>query len=232
MHCQKKTKFALNAIREAKAVFQNLHKISFKKGKEGLRKKMLTRPPCFDGIVQTCEGVTQLLNEEITDRKIQYIITGKLNQDPIENLFSRFRQKGGSNRNPTAKLLRTIFRSCLVNSLTKLPKTKNCEDEEGTFLELPEETSTTTSCYGLSTASGPQPAKKNVELSVSDIERIAGPSWASCSTAGAPQLLTSEDSEIEEIKLEECSLAYFAGYLAKKSTEKSNCDLCKINLIK
>lgn len=76
-------------------------------------------------------------------------------------------------------------------------------------------------------SSGTQPTKKNVELSISDIEPIAGPSWDSCSSAGM------EDSEIDmEITLEECSLAYFPGYLAKTSTEKSSCHLCKTNLIK
>lgn len=50
-------------------------------------------PYCFDGLVQTINGILQLWDDRKTE--FPYLITSRLNQDPIENLFSKIRQKRG-----------------------------------------------------------------------------------------------------------------------------------------
>jgi len=53
-------------------------------------------------------------------------MTNRLNQDKLENLFSIFRQNGGYNKNPTARMIRTSIRSnCIFTSCTS--KGTNCE---------------------------------------------------------------------------------------------------------
>lgn len=89
------------------------------------RKGKLTRPLCFNGFTQTINGILLLFEEEKLHR-MSFLITNRLNQDVLENLFSVFRQKGGYNKNPTARTLRTSFRSNCIFSLCT-SKGTNCE---------------------------------------------------------------------------------------------------------
>ncbi|KAF0717771.1 Uncharacterized protein FWK35_00034244, partial [Aphis craccivora] len=84
-----------------------------------------TRPPCFDGLVQTINAIQMLY---IQQQKLGYtfLLTSRLNQDVIENLFSVFRQRGGFNRNPTAKTFRTTFRINILVNLIKSSDASNC----------------------------------------------------------------------------------------------------------
>lgn len=211
MALSKKSYLVNRALIDAKNIFENLQKISFK-NKDGQRKKILTRPPCFDGVVQTIEAVLQFYKEECSD-KDSYILTRKLNQDIIENLFARFRQKGGYNRNPTAKVLRTIFRSNLVNSFIKLSKSKNCEDEGGKYLQLP---------VGIPVADCTNTDSFDDETS----EQSVFEGTAISSDVAEEMTRASTSTGTPTVTLEECSVAYFAGYLAKSSTKKYNCQRC------
>lgn len=89
--------------------------------------KNVSKPPCFSGICQTVRGVLLLFESEKTKNK--FILTNRLNQDVIENLFSIYRQKGGYNRNPTARQFRMSFRSNAINSLIRPPTSSNCEPD-------------------------------------------------------------------------------------------------------
>lgn len=238
----KNSDLAIRAISDAKTLFLELKKITFKE-KNGQSIQTLTRPPCFDGVVQTCEGVLQLLKEEVTEPNIKYLITGKLNQDVLENFFSLLRQKGGCNRNPSAKSLRSIFMSNLINSLLKLPESKNCEDEEVKYLRLeasdpkPQAGDVKDSYSSSSQSYLPEAMSsgKGLQASTDKILAIAGPSGykpggvvAMSSTENRSQ---SHDISGTNVTLEECSLTYFAGYLAKTCVEKFNCQTCAANLL-
>jgi len=52
-----------------------------------------------------------------------------LNQDPLENQFSIYRQKGGYARNPTVRAFQAAFKSNLLMNLLKPVKTSNCEPD-------------------------------------------------------------------------------------------------------
>jgi hypothetical protein len=64
--------------------------------------------------------------EEEKSNDIVFLMTNRLNQDALENLFSIFRQKGGYNKNPTARTIRTSIRSNCIFSLCTSTRT-NCE---------------------------------------------------------------------------------------------------------
>lgn len=71
-----------------------------------------------------------------------FLMTNRLCQDPIENLFSIFRQKGGYCKNPTCRTLRCSFASvCSFGLLNCASEKSNCEEDDDTFL-APSETST------------------------------------------------------------------------------------------
>lgn len=64
---------------------------------------------------------------------IPFLLTNRFNQDPIENLFSTFRQKGGWNSNPTVRTFRSTFR--LITKMNYMKSNlSNCEEDEDQFL--------------------------------------------------------------------------------------------------
>ncbi|KAL4132673.1 hypothetical protein QTP88_009791 [Uroleucon formosanum] len=105
-----------NTQERASQYFTNLQKL--KRGK-------LTQPPCLKGFTQTINGVLQFFEAEKSN-DIVFLMTNRLNQDKLENLFSIFRQNGGYNKNPTAKTIRTSIRSNCIFSLCT-SKGTNCE---------------------------------------------------------------------------------------------------------
>ena len=66
----------------------------------------------------------------------EYILPRRLNQDPIENLFSILRRKGGSSDNPTPIMFGRLFRQSFSTELLKVSKSTNCQDDEDSFLVL------------------------------------------------------------------------------------------------
>ncbi|KAL4153780.1 hypothetical protein QTP88_001613 [Uroleucon formosanum] len=108
-----------NFLIEASQYFTNLQKL--KKGK-------LSQPPCFKGFTQTINGVLQFFEAEKSN-DIVFLMTNRLNQDVLENLFSIFRQNGGYNKNPTARTIRTSIRSNCIFSLCT-SKATNCEETQ------------------------------------------------------------------------------------------------------
>ena len=53
------------------------------------------------------------------NNKEYFLLTNRLNQDPLENMFSIVRQKNGYTRNPTARMFHSCFASISSFSLIK-----------------------------------------------------------------------------------------------------------------
>jgi hypothetical protein len=163
------------------------------KGKE-------TRPPCFNGFTPTINGVLSFFDDDIKNNGITFLITNRLNQDVLENLFSIFRQKGEYNRNPTVRKIRTLFRSTCVFSLIA-SKSSNCEISQ----EVDD------SIIVQDVISGDRALNEVVSDTFSDTSSNC--SYSSLSTKSVPNL----DIIIpNDITLEDCSVTYFSGYLAHK----------------
>ncbi|KAL4090756.1 hypothetical protein QTP88_025533 [Uroleucon formosanum] len=171
--------------------FNDLFKIN-SKGK-------VNRPQCFSGFTQTINGVLSFFNDEKNNNNIQFLFTNRLNQDTLENLFSIFRQKGGYNKNPTARTIRTSFRSTCVFSLIT-SKGTNCEISQNID----------------------DPAL--VQDVITPDKIINEGSESSSSSSSSPIKIISEKCDTkkinETITLEDCSVTYFSGYLAYKCITK------------
>lgn len=113
-------------LEEASNVLTMLQKIDLKTGK-------ISTPPCFTGLIHTINAILQFSEEQ--ENECKYLLTNRLNQDALENLFSIYRQKGGYKRNPTARLLRCLFRINVINSLMK-SEASNCEADEDNNLTI------------------------------------------------------------------------------------------------
>ena len=61
--------------------------------------------------------------------KMKYILTNRMNQDCIENLFSVIRGKGIHADNPNVCEFRAALRQVMVDSMFAFSDKKNCQDD-------------------------------------------------------------------------------------------------------
>jgi len=123
--CPRQLEFLL----KAKTWFESLKKISADP-KKPLRD---VRPACFDGMVWTINAIIMIYEEQI-NIGYSYLLTRRLNSDAIENMFAVFRQRGGYNRNPTARTFRTTFRLHVKSNLMQPTTLSNCEPDDDIHL--------------------------------------------------------------------------------------------------
>lgn len=206
-------KTLLSGLSEMKNVKKIIHK------KDG--SKTETVPPSFTGMQQSISAILNLFEDEHKNG-VKFIMTYRLNQDVIENLFGLYRIKTGCNRNPTAKQLRSIFRNHLLNGLITM-NTGNCEDDEDKFI-LEE-----MDCSDIGFSAGTEETSFCEKSSSEESESKA---YALHAEATTTLQSTATEPVMVETTLEDCSIAYFAGYLAKKCIEKYNCQKCITNLLK
>ena len=126
---------------------------------------------------------------------MKFILTNKLNQDPIENLFSLIRNKGGNNKNPSVLEFNRIIGRVVSNKFLSFAcPTSNCVEDEDSFVILDEKENNF-------------PLMSDSIINVSDME-------------SEPEDLFSISENIycnEEINvnyIENSSLRYFGGYAA------------------
>lgn len=165
-------------------------------------------------MIQTINAIQQFSAEEFSSGTgIKFMITYRLNQDVIENLFGIYRIKGGCNKNPTAKSLRSMFRSSLLNNLIKFDQS-NCESDHDIFVT--QESTQSTS---------PKPSTSSCVIQQSitdddgddDIGHIPTEPSSNVPVTLEEFTHTSEDT----LTLETCSVVYFAGWLGKSCIENS-----------
>lgn len=193
----------------ASLYFTNLQKL--KKGK-------LTQPPCFKGFTQTINGVLQFFEEEKSNN-IVFLMTNRLNQDILENLFSIFRQNGGYNKNPTARTIRTSIRSNCIFSLCT---------SKGTNCEATQEDNNPVIIDPVSSLS-----KTNVNSSTlssdSDSDTDCNSNLSLCFFSSDEDSVKTDNID-NHVTLEDCSVTYFSGYLGYKCIKKFDCNHCQLEL--
>ena len=92
---------------ERKEVFTRLYYLDSKGHK--------FQPPCFRGWVLTINSLFQLWDELKHVEGVEFILTRRLNQDCLENLFSVIRGKGGFRDNPGPKHFRDTLKHTMVS---------------------------------------------------------------------------------------------------------------------
>lgn len=70
---------------------------------------------CVRGLIGACTVVPMLLDDLEKDVGASYILTRRLNQDALENLFSLFRQNLGNNRVPHCSQLDSVFKTSAIH---------------------------------------------------------------------------------------------------------------------
>lgn len=216
----------LETLRTSRDMFSSLLKVSKSQPKKSSKTNPIlkySRPPCFDGMVQTINAVLALFENEKQDGN-HFILTNRLNQDFLENSFSIIRQRGGWSLNPSAKSFRLAFRIQSITNLLKPSKLSNCEEDSDIQLTQP----THPNLLLASTSKTP------------DIQNEKLPSTSHSDAFLKDQLLDdnvpesntntntkSSANTLDETDLEDCAISYYAGYLIKKTLDKFQCDVCR-----
>ena len=69
-----------------------------------------------------------------SNKEIKYLLTGRFNQDVVENMSLTIRQKGGFKDNPSLSQFRYAFRMVTVAELIKPALTSNCARDTDSFM--------------------------------------------------------------------------------------------------
>lgn len=194
----------LLALNAGYDLLENLYKID-KKGD-------LHKPPSFNGFLQTINAVKMFFEEQKEDG-YSFLFTGRLIQDPLENQFSIYRQKGGYNRNPTVKSFRASFKINLVTNLIKPSQNAN----SGTNIDSDE------SILTFDDQEAASLALLNKDDHEENLEEASDYETSDSSNFNFAKI----QMKTKKISLENCSRTYFAGYLVKKLQKKFSCHQCK-----
>ncbi|GFS27409.1 transposable element P transposase [Elysia marginata] len=114
---------------ESKAWLKSLHY-----GTDDSRKPAESLP-CIRGWLQTIEALLLLIKNTLTDESnTKYLLSNRLNQDCIENLFAIIRSKGGHRNNPDPQEFRFALRQVMVDKVLSSIRGTNCKEDLDTFL--------------------------------------------------------------------------------------------------
>jgi len=213
---------SFNILLEAGKCFKSLKQVP-----THCRGRCMSRPYCFEGMVQTINGVMELFSDEKEKDEFSHLLTNRLNQDPLENFFSVLRQKGGFNPNPTARTLRTSFRSkCIELFDIDFSKDTNCEPDDDQFLD--------TTHIIPSEEFKIQNADHNIDICPGADEYNEEVTLAKGTDPDDPDdidlnSLISEQVENENTLVKNVN-SYVAGYALRQCKRKFNCSSCDASL--
>ncbi|KAJ8912755.1 hypothetical protein NQ315_016711 [Exocentrus adspersus] len=162
--------------------------------------------PCFMNWQITLNGFIHL-KKRLKDCKFTRMKTRRFNQDPLENLFGKIRQRGGRFTKPTTSAFCTLYKSLLVNGLvSKHSVGANCEEDRSNVL-IPLQRFLT---QGL--------PEDEEDESADEIDKLEN---------------RSLPANFQPLKpLESAALSYVAGYIVKVKTKITKCIACKYNIFK
>lgn len=92
-----------------------------------------TRVYCISGWISNLYSLKMLWND-IKSSNVLYLLTRRLNQDCLENLFATVRNRFGNSDHPSPTNFRLALKSIVSNSLLQPPPTANCRNELIPFL--------------------------------------------------------------------------------------------------
>ncbi|KAH6945673.1 hypothetical protein HPB50_009587 [Hyalomma asiaticum] len=104
-----------------------------------IHKDLFLTQSTADGLRVTLKSVRELSLYLLEHCDFKYVLTGKMNQDPLECFFGIIRQVGGQNEHPTFPTFLQLYRMLSLYSLLKPPRFGNCvapEKGQSAFITL------------------------------------------------------------------------------------------------
>lgn len=197
--------------------------VQCKDSKTGEIKKK--KPPCFFDLQITSKNLINIYKEIQKDFHDFELATGLANQDSVEHMHSLSRGRGGFGFNPTARMYRLSFRHILsIKNIESSHKGNvNCESVTplsgnkiaGSQKELPEMSTPYTNFLDLQ--------EEEDQEALFDVEEALD----------LLQDLSDEHAAFSDCnKYEKNAVAYFAGYVAHKCLNKTDCLSCREKFLK
>ena len=87
---------------------------------------------CLNGWLVSIKAILLIWDRLQQDYGFKFLLTRRLNSDPVENFFGSVGQQGGNSDNPTAPQFTYAFRKLFFSSLNS--STENCADDFDTLL--------------------------------------------------------------------------------------------------
>lgn len=178
---------------------------------EGIKKR--NNIYCLEGFQWTINSILLLWNH-LKGQGVKYMLTGFLNQDPLENFFSVIRNRGGYNPTPTVRECRIAIEHNMNIRLQLAVDTGNCEIDEVTEILDTEDPEIENLDPG-----APITIDVDNEESAQDTVPEVG------EKKSLKDMVALKDNT-DQITLEKCSNIYVAGYLAHCIEKKFKCELC------
>lgn len=88
---------------------------------------MFLAPSTAESLQVTMLSMLELSEYLLKQCGFKYVLTGKMNQDPLERFFGKARQAGCENDHPDMPSFLQVYQILTVYSLLKPPKLGNCE---------------------------------------------------------------------------------------------------------
>lgn len=107
----------LQFLSEAKTALENMI----------FKNKTKRNPPCISGWISNIVALQMLWSHLTDSHGYKFLLTRRLTQDCLENLFSVVRFKGGNNTTPDCSKFRHTLKSVLTNQLLRPSDFGNCD---------------------------------------------------------------------------------------------------------
>ena len=160
--------------------------------------------PSVAGFQLTIAGLLTIW-DRLRDDPLEYLLTRRLNQDGLKNLFGVIRMGSGQNDVPDAMQFRASLRKAATNSLLLAPDSANCEPDGDSVL------GTLSSVARRTDDSCPE---VKVTLEIQEGEQ-------------------ADDESVMPLDVADANnLTYVGGYLICKGEEQHSCDKCRTALCK
>ena len=157
------------------------------------------RIKCLKGWAITLSAILAIWDHLKANHAFKYILTRRLNTDPIENFFGTIRQQGGNNDNPTPVQFVSAFRKLFFSSFLTSSAGNCAADFDDLIAQCTENKESSTSV--LATTTQPQ----TLAIGPTDYK----------------------DPSVVSNIVKENAITYVAGYLLHKCSQKHSCSLCK-----
>lgn len=176
--------------------------------------------PCFKGFVITIRAILAIYKELKNKNEAFELAMGLCNQDSVEHLFSKLRQPGGFNPNPTARMIRLSMRHIHSTGYIQTSNKGNVQcPETETLINKPSKLTKVIENI-INTCNPEYDVDQDNDIFVEDAKIIE-------------EYFDSKDIENEQrSSYDENAIAYFTGFVARRSIEKSNCDKCRNVMMK
>jgi len=176
--------------------------------------------PCFKGFILTIRAILMTYEKLANEYEGFELATGLCNQDSVEHLFSKLRQRGGFNPNPTARMVRLSLRHILSTGYIQTSDKGNVQcPESETLINQPSHLiKTVEKCMNISN-SNTEHNDTESELFTEDAKFLE-------------EFVDVEDIESPLSGYDENAIAYFARFVARRSIIKSNCKNCRNAMMK